>query len=126
VQALNEPWMTEHSVVSVGRPLLAKGHAGHDLGPDGRIEGRLRAPGTDNIVATADADGGIRLAPPEGPPPSRVTRLPGSCCCRVGAPPTPPARTAATDQTPCARYEPSWAATDRPRGLCGSPDPGYD
>ncbi|WP_329136600.1 hypothetical protein OG552_25170 [Streptomyces sp. NBC_01476] len=50
VQALNEPWMTEHGVVSVGRPLLSKGHAaGHDLGPDGRIEGRLRAPGTDDI-----------------------------------------------------------------------------
>ncbi|WP_123440771.1 hypothetical protein [Streptomyces sp. PanSC9] len=33
VQSLTEPWMTEHSVVSVGRPLLVKGHAGLDLGP---------------------------------------------------------------------------------------------
>ncbi|MER6012573.1 maleylpyruvate isomerase N-terminal domain-containing protein [Streptomyces bluensis] len=68
VQALNEPWMTEHSVVSVGRPLLARGRAGLDLGPDGRVEGRLRTPGTDDVVVTADADGsGIRLAAPEGP-----------------------------------------------------------
>ncbi|MBY8883054.1 maleylpyruvate isomerase N-terminal domain-containing protein [Actinacidiphila acidipaludis] len=67
-QALEEPWMTEHSVVSVGRPLLEKGRAGLDLGPDGRIEGRLRVPGADDIVVTADAGGGgVRLAPPEGP-----------------------------------------------------------
>lgn len=60
--------MTEHSVVSVGRPLLAHGSTGLDLGPDGRIEGRLRTPGTDDIVVTADADGaGIRFAAPEGP-----------------------------------------------------------
>ncbi|MFG2602890.1 maleylpyruvate isomerase N-terminal domain-containing protein [Streptomyces sp. NPDC048514] len=68
VQALDEPWMTEHSVVSVGRPLLVKGHAGLDLEPGGRFEGRLRTPGTDDVVVSADADGGgIRLAAPEGP-----------------------------------------------------------
>ncbi|MGW5462124.1 hypothetical protein [Streptomyces sp. NPDC003996] len=68
VRALDEPWMTEHSVVSVGRPLLARGGAGLDLGPGGRIEGRLRTPGTDDIVVAADADGGsIRFAAPEGP-----------------------------------------------------------
>ncbi|MEU9450899.1 maleylpyruvate isomerase N-terminal domain-containing protein [Streptomyces sp. NPDC048277] len=68
VQALNEPWMTEHSVVSVGRPLLERGRAGLGLGPGGRVEGRLRTPGMDDVVVTADADGGaIRLAAPEGP-----------------------------------------------------------
>ncbi|MFI2645090.1 maleylpyruvate isomerase N-terminal domain-containing protein [Streptomyces sp. NPDC018610] len=68
VQALGEPWMTEHSVVSVGRPLLARGRAALDLGPEGRVEGRLRTPGTDDVVVVADADGGrIRLAAPEGP-----------------------------------------------------------
>ncbi|MFQ6148737.1 maleylpyruvate isomerase N-terminal domain-containing protein [Streptomyces seoulensis] len=68
VQALNEPWMTEHSVVSVGRPLLARGSAALDLGPEGRVEGRLRTPGMDDVVVTADAEGtGIRLAVPEGP-----------------------------------------------------------
>jgi hypothetical protein len=52
----------------VGRPLLARGSTGLDLGPDGRIEGRLRTPGTDDIVVTADADSaGIRFAAPEGP-----------------------------------------------------------
>ncbi|MEU6665843.1 maleylpyruvate isomerase N-terminal domain-containing protein [Streptomyces sp. NPDC046727] len=68
VQALNEPWMTRHSVVQVGLPLLAKGRAGLDLGPEGRVEGRLRTPGTDDVLVTADADGtSIRLAAPEGP-----------------------------------------------------------
>ncbi|MFF4689668.1 maleylpyruvate isomerase N-terminal domain-containing protein [Streptomyces sp. NPDC001307] len=68
VRALDEPWMTEHSVVSVGRPLLARGGAGLDLGPGGRIEGRLRTPGTGDTVVAADADGGsIRFAAPEGP-----------------------------------------------------------
>ncbi|MFD9637583.1 maleylpyruvate isomerase N-terminal domain-containing protein, partial [Streptomyces violascens] len=68
VQALTEPWMTEHSVVSVGRPLLAKGRAGLDLGPEGRVAGRLRTPGTDDIVVTAGPEGNsIRLAAPEGP-----------------------------------------------------------
>jgi hypothetical protein len=68
LQALNEPWMTAHSVVSVGRPLLVRGSAGLDLGPEGRVEGRLRTPGTDDVVVSADADGtGIRLAAPEGP-----------------------------------------------------------
>ncbi|MFK0290574.1 maleylpyruvate isomerase N-terminal domain-containing protein [Streptomyces sp. NPDC090442] len=69
VQALNEPWMTEHSVVSVGLPLLARGRAGLDLGPEGRVEGRLRTPGMDDVVVVAEADGnsGMYLAAPEGP-----------------------------------------------------------
>ncbi|MER7839073.1 maleylpyruvate isomerase N-terminal domain-containing protein [Streptomyces sp. NPDC096040] len=68
VRALSEPWMTEHSVVQVGRPLLERGRAGLDLGPGGRVEGRLRTPGMDDVVVTADTDGaGIRLAAPEGP-----------------------------------------------------------
>ncbi|MFB7599003.1 maleylpyruvate isomerase N-terminal domain-containing protein [Streptomyces sp. NPDC056160] len=71
VRALGEPWMTEHSVVSVGRPLLARGRAGLDLGPgDGPFEGRLRTPGTDDVVVHADTGGdgcSIRLAAPEGP-----------------------------------------------------------
>ncbi|MGW0955926.1 hypothetical protein ACWCRF_24870 [Streptomyces sp. NPDC002405] len=54
--------------MSVGRPLLVRGRAGLDLGPGGRVEGRLRTPGTDDIVVTADAEGGtIRFAAPEGP-----------------------------------------------------------
>ncbi|MFJ8787691.1 maleylpyruvate isomerase N-terminal domain-containing protein [Streptomyces sp. NPDC102462] len=66
VRALDEPWMTEHSVVSVGRPLLVRGRA--RLTPGERVEGRLRTPGTDDVVVVADADGtGIRLAAPEGP-----------------------------------------------------------
>ncbi|GAA2608520.1 maleylpyruvate isomerase N-terminal domain-containing protein [Streptomyces axinellae] len=72
VRALTEPWMTEHSVFSVGRPLLRRGYAGLDLGPEGRVEGRLRTPGMDDVVVAADAEGGsIRLAGRRPADPSR-------------------------------------------------------
>lgn len=62
---LAEPWMTTHSVTAVGRPLLAKGTK--ELRPGERIEARLRVPGTDDVVVTADADHTyIGLADPEG------------------------------------------------------------
>ncbi|MEV8565525.1 maleylpyruvate isomerase N-terminal domain-containing protein [Streptomyces sp. NPDC051322] len=68
VQALTEPWMTEHSVKEVGPPLLRRGSAALELDADGSIEGRLRVPGTDDILVTADADGtSIRFTAPEGP-----------------------------------------------------------
>jgi uncharacterized protein (TIGR03083 family) len=51
---LAEPWMTTHSVVAVGRPLLAKG--AKELRPGERIEARLRVPDTDDVFLTADAD----------------------------------------------------------------------
>jgi hypothetical protein len=63
---LAEPWMTTHSVVAVGRPLLAKGAKG--LGPGERIEARLRATGTDDVFVSADADHTtIGLTDPVGP-----------------------------------------------------------
>ncbi|ORW51764.1 hypothetical protein AWB90_04430 [Mycobacterium paraense] len=63
---LAEPWMTTHSVTAVGRPLLAKGAKGLREGE--RIEGRLRVPGDDDVVVTADADHTyIGMAGPEGP-----------------------------------------------------------
>ena len=63
---LAEPWMTTHSVVAVGKPLLAKG--AKQLLPGERIEARLRATGTDDVVVSADADHtAIGLAEPEGP-----------------------------------------------------------
>jgi Mycothiol maleylpyruvate isomerase N-terminal domain len=52
--ALAEPWMTTHSVVAVGRPLLAKG--AKELGPGERIEARLRVPDTDDVFLSADAN----------------------------------------------------------------------
>ncbi|HEX4559480.1 MAG TPA: maleylpyruvate isomerase N-terminal domain-containing protein [Mycobacterium sp.] len=52
--ALAEPWMTTHSVVAVGRPLLAKG--AKELGPGERIEARLRVPDTDDVFLSADVD----------------------------------------------------------------------
>lgn len=42
--ALSEPWMTTHSVVAVGRPLLAKG--AKELRRGGKIEARLRVRGS--------------------------------------------------------------------------------
>jgi len=51
---LAEPWMTTHSVTAVGRPLLAKG--AKQLLPGERIEARLRVPGTNDVLVTADTD----------------------------------------------------------------------
>jgi hypothetical protein len=65
---LAEPWMTDHSVVAVGKPLLAKGASALGLGPGERVEGRLRVAGRDDIAVTADQDSTrIALVPPEGP-----------------------------------------------------------
>jgi hypothetical protein len=62
---LAQPWMTTHSVLAVGRPLLAKGAT--QLRPGERIEARLRVPGTDDVVS-ADADRTtLGFADPEGP-----------------------------------------------------------
>ncbi|HTY33648.1 maleylpyruvate isomerase N-terminal domain-containing protein [Mycobacterium sp.] len=62
---LAEPWMTTHSVTAVGRPLLAKGAKGLRGGE--RIAARLRVPGTDDVVVTADAERTyIGMAGPEG------------------------------------------------------------
>ena len=66
-RSLMQPWMTTHSVRDVGKPLLARGSADLDLGPEGRFEGRLRSPGADDILVTATAAGNtIALVPPEG------------------------------------------------------------
>ena len=63
---LGEPWMTTHSVLAVGRPLLAKG--AKQLRRGARIEARLRVPDTDDILISADADQTyIGMADPEGP-----------------------------------------------------------
>src|SRR5262249_13752176 len=48
---LAEPWMTTHSVLAVGRPLLAKGVK--QLRAGERIEARLRADGTDDVLLEA-------------------------------------------------------------------------
>jgi hypothetical protein len=63
---LAQPWMTTHSVVAVGRPLLARGAT--QLRPGERIEARLRVPGTDDVFVSADADQTtVGFADPEGP-----------------------------------------------------------
>jgi hypothetical protein len=64
--ALAESWMTTHSVVAVGRPLLAKG--AKQLGPGERIEARLRVADTDDVFLSADADHtAVRFADAVGP-----------------------------------------------------------
>lgn len=68
VAALSEEWMTVHSVVAVGRPLLARGAADLDLDGTGRMEGRLRVSGADDVVLRVDGHGAeIALAPAAGP-----------------------------------------------------------
>ena len=95
-KALAEPWMTTHSVVAVGRPLLAKG--AKELKAGERIEARLRADGKDDVVISADAKRTtIGLAAAEGAatletdPAARVLLLwgrrpgdPTRICSRVG------------------------------------------
>lgn len=67
-ESLAASWMTDHTVIAVGRPLLAKGAAGLDLGPDRRVQGRLRSPGSDDVVVTATPAGNtIERATPTGP-----------------------------------------------------------
>jgi hypothetical protein len=66
-KTLSEPWMTDHSVIAVGRPLLARGVVKLGLSPGERVEGRLRVPGADDIVVTAERDStNIALVPPSG------------------------------------------------------------
>jgi hypothetical protein len=96
---LAEPWMTTHSVVAVGKPLLAKGVK--QLRSGERIEARLRVAiddAADDVVLDADADRTtIRLAEPDGSPTletdaaARVLLLwgrrpadPSRICSRVG------------------------------------------
>jgi hypothetical protein len=66
-ERLAEPWMTDHSVFAVGVPLLKKGAKHLGLGPGERVEARLRAIGSDDVMVTADADHTtIELAEPDG------------------------------------------------------------
>jgi hypothetical protein len=88
--------MTTHTVVAVGRPLLAKGSK--QLKPGERIEARLRVGGNDDVLIGADVDNTtIGLTDPEGPatletdPAARVLLLwgrrpgdPTRICSRVG------------------------------------------
>jgi mycothiol maleylpyruvate isomerase-like protein len=63
---LAEHWMTTHSVLAVGKPMLAKGVK--QLRPGERIEARLRVADANDVVVDADADRTtIRLADPDGP-----------------------------------------------------------
>jgi hypothetical protein len=48
--------MTVHSVVAVGRPLLARGVATLDLWSTDQVVGRLRVEGTDEVLAFATSD----------------------------------------------------------------------
>src|ERR1700761_888100 len=65
-KALAQTWMTTHSVVAVGRPLLAKG--AKQLPPGDPIEARLRVADTDDVLIRADRDStAMRMAGPEGP-----------------------------------------------------------
>lgn len=64
---LGESWMTDHSVYAVGVPLLARGVRELGLGPDERIEARLRVEGNPDIALTAAGDRtAIALVDPDG------------------------------------------------------------
>src|SRR5271156_1893139 len=62
---LAHPWMTTHTVIAVGRPLLAKGVK--QLRAGERVEARLRVAGADDVLVDADTDHTtIALTAPEG------------------------------------------------------------
>lgn len=63
---LAQPWMTEHSVVAVGKPLLVRG--AKQLEPGEHVEARLRVMGADDVAVAAET-GSVRieLVSPEGP-----------------------------------------------------------
>jgi hypothetical protein len=54
-ERLGQWWMTEHSVVAVGRPLLARGATTLGLHSGDGFGARLRVAGTDDVVVSADA-----------------------------------------------------------------------
>lgn len=67
VHALSQPWMTTHTVRDVGKPLMARGIKALQLAPGQRVGGRLRCPGTDDVLVTATAEATtIDLVAPEG------------------------------------------------------------
>jgi hypothetical protein len=96
---LAEPWMTEHSVVAVGAPLLAKGAEKLALKPGEHFQGRLRVPDQNDIAVRAESKGAtIQVVPCDGQatletdPAARVLLLwgrrpanPSRVCSRVGA-----------------------------------------
>jgi uncharacterized protein (TIGR03083 family) len=66
---LAEPWMTEHSVIAVGAPLLAKGAKKLRLQAGEHFEGRLRVSGHDDITVRAETGRTtIQEGPCDGPP----------------------------------------------------------
>ncbi len=96
---LAQPWMTEHSVIAVGAPLLAKGAKKLGLKPGQHFDGRLRVPEQDDIAVLADTEGAtIQALPCDGPatletdPATRVLLLwgrrpadPSRICSHAGA-----------------------------------------
>jgi Mycothiol maleylpyruvate isomerase N-terminal domain len=62
---LAQPWMTTHSVVAVGKPLLAKG--AKRLASGERVDARLRVADTDDVALSAENESvSLELAAPEG------------------------------------------------------------
>jgi hypothetical protein len=63
---LAQPWMTTHSVLAVGTPLLARGAKKVGLRAGERITARLRVSGTEDVIVTADSERTtIAQAPPD-------------------------------------------------------------
>jgi hypothetical protein len=94
--ALAEPWMTTHSIIVVGRPLLAKG-AKH-LSPGEHIDARLRVADTEDVLLSADAERTcIGLAEPEGAATLEPMRQRGYYCCGDADRRTPCGFAAASD-----------------------------
>jgi hypothetical protein len=91
---LNEPWVTEHSVVAVGKPLLRRGLERLDTGR--RVSARLRCDGHDDVILVAGAGSTvIELGPPEGSA-TLVTDAAARALLLWGRQPSDPARIMST------------------------------
>lgn len=65
--SLMQPWITTHTVVDVGSPLLAKGIAALRRDGDVQVVARLRCPGTQDVLISATAgEGSVHLVPQDG------------------------------------------------------------
>ncbi len=103
---LAQPWMTTHSVLAVGKPLLVKGVK--QLRPGERIEARLRVAGVDDVAVQCgrrqhhDSSLPIRTARRRWKPMPRQ----GFCCCGAAVPPT-------RRESAVASVRPRWAGCAR-------------
>jgi hypothetical protein len=115
-----QPWMTTHSVLAVGKPLLARAPSNCGPGSESRRDCGLPTPTTSWSMRTPTAPPSgwptRTVRPPWKPTPQRV-----SCCCGAAGPPTHRGSAAVSVRKPWAEYAVCWPATDLSASTAGPP-----